>query len=283
MADEENANMEDVAVEEQPSGDEPAATKADAAANAVTNAVASMDGTQLPLAITLIGSIILLIATGAKYGWKYNSSYAAYAISISSITLSLSAICLLMHKFMSGMYEKVGKKVCMTNFLWAFIGACFLTFREPFTGTGNGYFAAWITVLGCAMSMGMDHSAFKSTVRGLGSVMGHLAASVVFLVSCIPKVDSLAAGSKWRNNAIYGLSLACFSTLCMLAIISMDKKGKPLSQMINLVLMVCLSFLWLVAACLVTFDGPFTETSNGYFSAWAGMITAMYAASAARK
>ena len=134
MADEENANMEDVAVEEQP---EPAVAKADAAANAVTNAVtnavASMDETQLPLAITLIGSIILLIATASIYEAKYNSSYASYAITIPSITLSLSAICLLMHKFMSGMYEKVGKKVCMTNFLWAFIGACFLTFRGPFT------------------------------------------------------------------------------------------------------------------------------------------------------
>lgn len=133
MADEENANMEDVAVEEQPSGDEPAATKADAAANAVTNAVASMDGTQLPLAITLIGSIILLIATGAKYNWRYDS-YASYAISISSITLIISAICLLMHKFMGDMYEKVGKKVCTFNFWWAFIGACFLTFRGPFKG-----------------------------------------------------------------------------------------------------------------------------------------------------
>ena len=131
--------------------------------------------------------------------------------------------------------------------------------------------------------MGMDRNAFKSTVRGLGSVMGHLAASVVFLVSCIPKVNTLTTGSKSRNNAIYGLSLACFSTLCMLAIISMDKKGNPLSKMINLVLMVCLSLLWLVAACLVTFRGPFTETGNGYFSVWAAMITAMYAASAARK
>ena len=137
--------MEDVAVE--------AATKADAAANAVTNAVASMDGTQLPLAITLIGSIILLIATGAKYGWKYNSSYASYAISISSITLILSAICLLMHKFMSGMYEKVGKKVCMTNFLWAFIGACFLTFRGPFTGVSifSWSSSTWLLLLACML------------------------------------------------------------------------------------------------------------------------------------
>ena len=149
MADEENANMEDVAVEEQP---EPAATKADAAANAVTNAVTSMDETQLPLAITLIGSIILLIATGAKYNWGYGG-YASYAISISSITLSLSLICLLMHKFMGGMYEKVGKKVCMTNFLWAFIGACFLTFRGPFTGVSifSWSSSTWLLLLACML------------------------------------------------------------------------------------------------------------------------------------
>ena len=131
------------------------------------------------------------------------------------------------------------------------------------------------------MSLGMDHSAFKSNVRGLGAVMGHLAASLVFLVACIPKVDSWPI-RKQRNNAIYGLSLACFSTVCMLGMLSMDRKGKSMSKMMNLVLMAVLSILWLVAACLVTFDGPFTETSNGYFSAWAGTFTAMYAAFAAR-
>jgi hypothetical protein len=149
--------------------------------------------------------------------------------------------------------------------------------------TSNGYFAAWATVYGCAMSLGMDTNTFKTNVRGLGSMMGHFAASIVLLIACIPKIQTLMKGSKQRNNAIYALSVACFSASIMLALISMDRKGKQLGGMANLGLMTVLALCWIVAACLVTFPGPFQDTGNGYFSAWAGFITAAYAAKAAYK
>ena len=80
--------------------------------------------------------------------------------------------------------------------------------------TSNGYFAAWAIMYGCVMTLGMDSSTFKSNVRGLGAVMGHAAAALVFLIACITKVQSGATVSgSARNNAIYGLSLACFSAV----------------------------------------------------------------------
>lgn len=129
------------------------------------------------------------------------------------------------------------------------------------------------------MSLGMDHNTFKSNVKGLGAVMGNFAASVVFLIACIAKVDSYPGGSRERNNAIYGLSVACFSTVCMLLLM----KGNAIKGMMNVALMAVLTVLWIVAACLVTFVGPFTSTSNGYFASWAGFFTALYAAAAAYK
>jgi len=289
MADEENAKMDEVPVGGLVVGDEPAteekpaSTEGKAAEGSTTVAGVTMDGTQFPLALVLISSIILLIATTSSPdmpSMKY--SYEKYAVSVSSISLILSFIALLMHKFAGSLYDKMEKHLCMTMFSWSFIGACFLTFRGPFKTTSNGYFAAWATVYGCAMAMGMDTSNVQTNIRGLGAIMGNMAASIVVLVACIPEIDSRGA-YKPRNNAIYALSLACFSIVVTLTLMSMDKKGKEIGGMANLGLMSFLAVCWLVAACLVTFAGPFETTGNGYFASWAGFITSGYAAMAAYK
>lgn len=287
MTDEENPKMEEVPVEEQPEEQANTTATDDKALDgnttiAINGVGVTMDGTQLPLVIVLISSIILLIATTSD-ATAQTTAYENYVISVSCISLILSFICLVVHKFGGDLYNKIGKYLCMTNFLWIFIGACFLTFRGPFQTTSNGFFAAWAAVYGCAMSMGMDTSAFKSNIRGLGAIMGHLAASIVVLVACISPVESLLKGSKMRNNAIYALSLACLSTLIMLVLMSMDRKGKQIGGMANLGLMSVIALCWLVAACLVTFVGPFQTTGNGYFASWAACITAGHAAFAAYK
>lgn len=282
MADEEN--MDTVPVEETKEDTPVVADEAAAKTTTVGGVIVEIDEVQMPLVIVFVASIILLVATGAIYNWWWFDSYSKYAISVSSISLSISAICLLMHKFACSMYEKLGKNLCLLNFTWSFVGACFLTFKGPFEATSNGYFAAWATLYGTAMSLGMDSNTFKTNIRGLGAIMGHMAASIVFLLACITKVESSASlGTKERNNAIYGLSLACFSTVVVLVLMMMDRKGNAIKGVMNLALMTVLSVMWLVAACLVTFDGPFTATGNGYFSAWAACITAAYAAVAAKK
>lgn len=140
MADEENANMDVVempAVEvEKETEEQPASTDGKAAEGTTTVGGVTMDETEFPLAVIIISSIILLIATDASTGLKSNS-YRGYCISISSISLIISFLSLLMHKFAASLYSKMEKHVCMTNFLWSFIGACFLTFKDPFTTVSN--------------------------------------------------------------------------------------------------------------------------------------------------
>lgn len=131
MADEENVNMDTVPVEE-PAGE--TTIDAKVAGTSTTVAGVTMDETQFPLAIILISSIILLIATTAAPGYTdLNSPYKNYTISISSISLIISFICLVLHKFAGDLYGKIEKNICALTFFWAFIGACFLTFKGPFT------------------------------------------------------------------------------------------------------------------------------------------------------
>lgn len=132
MADEENANMDEVPVVEIEKEEKPASsTDGKAAEGSTTVGGVTMDETEFPLAVIIISSIILLIATDASAGLE-SGSYKGYCISISSISLIISFLSLLMHKFAGGLYSKMEKHICMTNFLWSFIGACFLTFKGPF-------------------------------------------------------------------------------------------------------------------------------------------------------
>ena len=44
-----------------------------------------------------------------------------------------------------------------------------------------------------------------------------------------------------------------------------------------------ISVMWVVSASLLTFRGPFLETGNGYFGAWGGALSSVYAFNAARR
>ena len=139
MADEENANIDEVPVVEMPgveTEEKPVSSDGKAAEGSTTVGGVTMDETQFPLTVVVISSIILLIATDASSDLT-SGSYRGYCISISSISLIISFLSLLMHKFASSLYAKVEKHICMTNFLWSFIGACFLTFRSPFLTVSN--------------------------------------------------------------------------------------------------------------------------------------------------
>mmetsp|Transcript_20613 Transcript_20613/g.35410 ORF Transcript_20613/g.35410 Transcript_20613/m.35410 type:complete len:284 (+) Transcript_20613:146-997(+) len=277
MSDAEAEGMvdEEVGVEEAPS----ATNEAPAGKEPMSVAGVTINETQLPLFIVLIASIVLLIATGAHYDWKVteNGSYAGYAISISSISLSLSFLALLMNKISDDLYSKFGLHMNKLCFAYTFIGACFLTFDKPFRGTGNGYFAAWATVYGSAMAMGMTANALGSSVKGLGAVMGSLASSLVLLLATIPPIRDDVD----KSEAVYALALACVTIVFLLLVLAYEKKTGSVHALAYFGALAILSMCWIIMACLVTFRGPFVETGNGYFASWTGAGTVTMAAFAA--
>lgn len=287
MADE---NTNDAMVDEPVGGDEEVGVEQAAEAPAADTegtktmevAGVTLNEAQLPLFIVLVASIVLLIATGAEYDWNFTNagSYASYAISISSIAMILSFIGLALNKFSEDTYEKVGKQMNILNFVYSFVGACFLTFDKPFEETSNGYFAAWTVVFGCAMANGMTASAFGSTVKGLGSLMGLLVASLVVLVASIAPVRDDVPN---KEEAVYALALSCVTFAYIALVMGMDKRGGSMSGMVHFGCMAILACCWIVMACLVTFRGPFTKTGNGYFGSWAGAAMSSVAAFAAKQ
>ena len=74
--------------------------------------------------------------------------WRGYAIAYPCVTLVISLMGVL-KMCNKEFYLSNGKFIHVLLFLWNFVGACLLTFLNPFTQTGNGYFAAWGTVV-CA-------------------------------------------------------------------------------------------------------------------------------------
>lgn len=205
--------------------------------------------------------------------------YSGYAISVSCVAIALSSIGLALTRFTQDKPTRLGKLMNVLNFVYSFIGACFLTFKEPFDQTSNGYFAAWTIVYGCAMVMGMTSTEFGSAIKGLGAVMGLMASSLVVIVATITPIREEMNNS----DVFYALVLSCVTLAFILIILGLNKMGNHMPHMISFLAFTILAICWIIMACLVTFRGPFEVTGNGYFASWAGAATATMAAFATKE
>ena len=115
---------------------------------------------RLPLVGMLVSSVVLLVAVVSWKGppmWK-SDVWRGYAIAYPCVTLVISLMGVL-KMCNKEFYLNNGKFIHVLLFLWNFVGACLLTFLNPFTQTGNGYFAAWGTAVFAAGALG---------IRGIG-------------------------------------------------------------------------------------------------------------------
>jgi len=143
-------------------------------------------------------------------------------------------------------------------------------------------FASWVMVACSAAALGLSANTFKSSVKGVGALVGLLAASIVVIIAISPHVGK---NSLYRNHSIYTISVASVTLAVILVHMYKEHKlGQEKSGgIVALITLVFFAILWLVLAGLTTFRGPFLTTGNGYFGVWFGAAMACSAAMAARK
>ena len=135
----------------------------------------------------------------------------------------------------------------------------------------------------------MDAKSFGSNVKGLGSVMGLLASSLVVIVASIAPIredcfdPANCTQDPNRSEAVYALALSCVTFFILGVVMLMDKKDKRMPANLYFATLAILSMCWIIMACLVTFRGPFDVTGNGYFGSWVGALTCSMTAFAAKK
>jgi len=89
-----------------------------------------------------------------------------------------------------------------------------------------------------------------------------LACSAVLLIACLPHLEA-------APEAMYGLVCGAVSALpVLLLLLAPDKLPAQARAILYLVLFL----MWFAAVGACTFHRPFTQTGNGYFAVWGGLI-----------
>jgi hypothetical protein len=261
--------MSDVEIEQQAEGGGTTTSPED---GGTTQGIAAglLDEAKLPYVGGFVSGVILLIAL--TVGSLKDDKYYEYGIAIAVVAMFFSLV-----GFVLTHVNTVDSKILMVNnyflFLWNFIGTCFMTFGSPFDETGNGYFAAWGLTIFAVMGLGVN---LKEETNNMGSLMGNFASSIVVIVAIA------AEGLKsYKADATYALIVACLSLVVVLFVAKMERNNGAQS-ILTFPVLALFAILWLVAAALVTFRGPFPTTGNGYFGSWSGALTMIFAAVAAR-
>merc|ERR1712061_281434 len=163
---------------------------------------------------------------------------------------------------------------CMSFFLtawWAF-GTGFMTFKSPFVLTTNGYFAAWLT-LGSALLLCQAHSSSlraligRTGEHGPGLAVLALASATLFMKALIDII-----GNKVSGNLVWALVGSGVSlVICMLLANSSTRLNDGFKW-----IALGLTILWGVLVGALTFDAPYTITSNAYFACWVGLCAAAF-------
>jgi len=276
---EDDSTLEEIDIEEEVEDyhDTPGSSKK-AAPTAPARKILNLDEHQVPMAGILFSAIIFLIAIMSKEGPdKYG--YLVYGIFLSMVAMVLSSLALgftykpeLVQDNPSG-----PKRMNQFLFAWNFIGACVMTFGSgPFVVTSNGYFAVWGMSIFALYGIGVSFDTFKTA----GSMMGHMAASAVVIIALASDIESLES---FKGESIFGIILACLSTALVAFQVRSEGRGKEgLDKKILCPVTVVFAIMWIVAASIMTFRGPFILTSNGYFASWGGAVTALFIAIATK-
>ena len=228
---------------------------------------------RLPLVGMITSALVLLTAVSTWKGppvWR-SDSWEIYAFLFPCVTAAVAFFALLM-TCMEGFYRRNGKFINLFLFVWNFVGACLLTVVNPFIATGNGYFAAWGTVVFSAGSLGIRSDTFSTSISGLGPIIGLVASSIIVIIA---STDFLGPNSFHRYEAIYAMVVSCITLIVFVTFLLEERRKMNLrktrgehqggygTSIFKIVGLGLFAVLWVALAFVATFRGPFLTTGNG--------------------
>jgi hypothetical protein len=270
-------DMNDVEQEGQPTQEEKAGEKKSGGMKLPTVNMADLaSASLLPYVGVLFSGMVLLISLTSGGNSVDDHKYYEYGIAIAVVAMFFALVGWALS------HSNLGDgKFCLYNnyflFLWCFIGACFMTFGGPFEITGNGYFSSWGIGIFATMGLGVSADNVKNAVLGMGAMLGLLASSIIVIVAIASE-----GFDENEGELIYAIIVACITVLVLGGLIKMEQDNDGQPHKLKFPILAVFAILWIILACLVTFRGPFENTGNGYFGAWGGAVTGVFAAMAAR-
>lgn len=254
------------------------------AAKEAAAAEATPDGTTTAGAGTTLppAGIVNSVNVGAGVsGAVLDGAAESFGIAVGAISLSFSLMLLGFAKRKPGAFANwtlpkvkgdlsIMQLYSLFMVVWWAAGAAVLTFFSPFTATCNAYFAIWAAFVCSLLMLGGSFNrvanVFKSASRiredaNVKSLVGLCLSSAVVVFSCIEFVG-LGIGEA-NFGLIAGIVSSLFAAL-MYYLVDRNKATPPIKKASGALFVL----LWLIACVVLTFDGPFQGTGNGYFGTW---------------
>lgn len=133
------------------------------------------------------------------------------------------------------------------------------------------------------MAVGVNTDSFQTDPSKGGLVTS--APSIALLTSSMVVLVSIATKGIRRDDddfipLVYGLVVSLVTIVTVGGILEVEVLQR---LVVTHYVVGAISVLWVVSASLLTFRGPFLETGNGYFGAWGGALSSVYAFNAARR
>jgi len=238
------------------------------------------------LVVISICSLVVLIQAAVECGGSYSDSCSdvyGYTVSVGAISWVVSLICRAWCWCGPSTFAKFSPIVAIFFLVWWGLGTAVSTFKEPFSKSGNGYFAAWGAFITSFIMAGAVSERLRtflgSTLTKVvaGSIeaklsMGIGASSVVLLAAVAVEAtdyDKPTGQELW--GVICGFASGIFVLIHTILRIPCERITLPPT-----VFGIILSVWWLSGVVVLTFDGPFKYSSNGYFATWLAFIFSIW-------
>lgn len=253
----------------------------------------------MPWVVQLVSAIVILF--DVVFAWEVNPN-RGYTAAVGTMGVIFSVVGFVLLKscydiiFTKELFPvpklgamsfkpcTVGSLLATIALVWWTIGAGVLTFDNPYTYLCNGFVATWGGFLGALYAVGFKHSDDSGKFM-LEPLFFLIVGSVVVFFATISALHWDIKG----GNTVYGLVVSFLSILaaCTWFILDILKpaafQGKEETvKMVRAVVFGVLAVMWIIAALLLTFKGPFnsTVTGNGYVGAWGSLIAALFCSAA---
>ena len=246
------------------------------------------DGVLSRVLIMIFCSVVVTLQS-AIYASRTEGDGAAesYGISVGSVSLGFSLIFLAIAKYKASTFINwtlpkirgeftITQLFCLFHALWWLPAAAILTFFSPFRETCNAYFATWAAFITSILMLSKAFSRVQIAMKSMSaihedahvkSLAGIALSSAIVLFASIEFVGV-------NPEATFSLIAAVFSVvLAALMYYLVDRKmiGPPVKKGLAGIFV----SLWLFAAIILTFDGPFNITTNGYFGVWFALFSSI--------
>jgi len=244
----------------------------------------------LPLFGLFVASVVCLAAASIvcddmNTRWTDCQDYVAWAVACTCISVVITLVLIVLgYLGKDGAIQPHLKWVALFLLVWWIAGVWCMTFKRPFSATGNGYFSAWCAMICACLFIGENGQGLP----GMGEAQGAKAnfegqgkdkKMWIMLAVCSLGlgVQSAMDCDDWHGSCKANLpwALACSwisFVACILIVVFMDKISAHIKWV---ALVMCI--WWAAGAGVLTFDQPYTTTgirANGYFLSWAGFIIA---------